>query len=168
MVLRIILGRGGLRGPIKIVADTVVLLPEKELFYFTKTMSERMSGDNNPMHGKSGELSPNFGKTFSEEHRRKISESLSGENHPNYGKPLKNSTKQKLSERMSGENHPQYGKRGELSPNYGRKHTEESKAKISESRVGEKHHNYKPRDWFHPKHGKITGISGSDLVKNVS
>lgn len=55
-----------------------------------KIRSEKMSGENNHMYGKSGVLSPNYGVHFSEEHKRKISES-------NKGKKLSNETKHKLS-----------------------------------------------------------------------
>lgn len=39
---------------------------------------ERMSGKNNPMYGKRGALSPNFGKKLSEDTKRKISQSKKG------------------------------------------------------------------------------------------
>ncbi len=44
-------------------------------------------GINNPMFGKSGEDSPNFGKKFPEHSKR-----ISGENHPNFGKIGKNTS----------------------------------------------------------------------------
>lgn len=37
-------------------------------------------GKNNPMYGRTGELSPHFGKKQSEEHKRKRSESMMGKN----------------------------------------------------------------------------------------
>ena len=43
--------------------------------------SESRRGEGNSMYGRSGELSPNYGKTFSEEHRRKISEAATGRVH---------------------------------------------------------------------------------------
>ena len=58
------------------------------------------------------------GKSLSEEHRRKISESkkgkLTGENHPMYRKHHSEEAIQKIKEarkRQTGENHPMYGKR---------------------------------------------------------
>ena len=48
--------------------------------------SKKMSGENNPMYGMSGKLSPNYGKKHSEETRKKISEAQKGENNPMYGK----------------------------------------------------------------------------------
>ena len=66
-----------------------------------------------------GENNPMYGKTFSKEHRRKISESQKG-------KTLSEEHKRKISETISGENHPWYGK----------KHTEETKRKMSEAKKG--------------------------------
>ena len=45
-----------------------------------------------------GEKNHNYGKSLSEETRRKISEANSGENHPQYGKPLSEETRRKISE----------------------------------------------------------------------
>ena len=50
-------------------------------------MSDAKKGENNPMHGKTGEASPLFGKKLSDETKKKISGALAGENHPMYGKP---------------------------------------------------------------------------------
>lgn len=52
------------------------------------------------------------GKKFSEEHRRKISESLKGKKHPLYGKPK--------------EEHPMYG----------RHHSKETRRRISQAMMG--------------------------------
>ena len=92
-----------------------------------RKLSIAFSGENNPMYGMGGELSPCWGRHLSEE------------------------TKQKISEAIKGENNPMYGKTGEQHPNYGLKHTEESKKKISKSLkgkyVGEKAYWYgKERD----------------------
>lgn len=71
---------------------------------FKEWKSISMQGKNNPMYGKThseeikkkisenkkgkfvGENSPLYGKSFSEEHRKKISESAKGKNNPMYGK----------------------------------------------------------------------------------
>ncbi len=74
-----------------------------------KKMSEAHKGENNP----------NYGKTFSEEHRKKIGKAMKG-------KTLSEKTKQKISEATKGENNPMYGK----------EHTEESKQKMSETKKG--------------------------------
>lgn len=100
-----------------------------------KLRSEKMSGENNHMYGKRGELSPNYGVKFSEEHKRKIAEA-------NIGRVHSNEAKQKLSdlakERYKDkENHPMFGKKhhqesinnmvlhrrsykGQDNPNYGK------------------------------------------------
>lgn len=86
-------------------------------------------GDSNPMDNeesrkklsetRKGENNPNYGKTFSEETRKKIGKAMKG-------KTLSEKTKQKMSEATKGENNPMYGK----------KHTEESKQKMSETKKG--------------------------------
>lgn len=84
-----------------------------------KAISERQSGKNNSF----------YGKTHTEETKRRLSEvssSRTGDKHHSYGKPLSEEHKKKLSERLSGENHPFYGKT--LS--------EETRRKISEARTG--------------------------------
>jgi hypothetical protein len=45
----------------------------------SKIKSERFKGENNPMFGKRGILSPNFGKKWTEEHRRNASISHLGQ-----------------------------------------------------------------------------------------
>jgi hypothetical protein len=101
---------------------------------------------------KSGENHPMYGKTHSEETKRK----MSGENHPMYGKTGENNpmygkthseeTKRKMSKAKSGENNYWYGKTGENHPMYGKTHSEETKRKMSEKMSGENHPMYgKPR-----------------------
>jgi hypothetical protein len=53
-----------------------------------RQLSEKMSGKNNPMYGKSGELAPSYGKHHTEESKIKISRAVSktaGLCHPNHG-----------------------------------------------------------------------------------
>jgi hypothetical protein len=50
------------------------------------------------------------GRKHSEEHNKKISESITGEKNPFYGKKHSEETRKKLSELNSGKNHPNYGK----------------------------------------------------------
>lgn len=61
---------------------------------FRQLMSERMSGENNPMYGVrlTGERNHNFGKPMAEETKRKLSAAKMG--HP--GHPLSDETKEKL------------------------------------------------------------------------
>tara|TARA_E500000318_G_scaffold25150_2_gene25166 strand:- start:372 stop:968 length:597 start_codon:yes stop_codon:yes gene_type:complete len=63
-----------------------------------------------------GENHPNFGKTHSEETKRKMSEAAKGRKHTE-------ESKRKMSETKKGENHP----------NFGKSHSEETKRKISEA-----------------------------------
>lgn len=77
-----------------------------------------------------GEKSSMFGKTHSEENKKKISERMRGNNHM-FGKTHSEKTKKKMSERMRGENNHRFGKKA----------SEETKKKMSEKRSGEKHPN---------------------------
>lgn len=56
----------------------------------------KMSGENNPMFGRTGESHPLFGKTHSIEHRAKNSAAHSGKNHPLYGKKHSPETIEKM------------------------------------------------------------------------
>lgn len=99
------------------------------------------SGEKNPMYGKTGELSPNWGLKRSEETRKKISIAASkrvGEKNPFYGKKH---TEEHLDKYLRGKNNPMYGRTGELNPMYGislsgelswmygKNHSEETKEK---------------------------------------
>ena len=85
-----------------------------------------------------GEKNHNYSKNFSEEYRRKISESGKGRTHSEEtkikmsearkGKTFSEETKIKMSEVRKGENHYLYGKT----------HSEETKIKMSETRKGRK------------------------------
>jgi hypothetical protein len=85
---------------------------------------------------RKGEKNHNYGKTASEETRRKISEAHKGRTHSEEsrrnmseaqkGKPVSEKTKRKISEAKKGENHYLYGKT----------HSEETKIKMSETRKG--------------------------------
>ena len=59
-----------------------------------------------------------IGITFSEEHKKKISESLSGEKSPNFGKHLSEETKRKMSEAKGVNGVLQFSKDGELIAEY--------------------------------------------------
>jgi hypothetical protein len=96
---------------------------EETLQKMKKTLSEKMSGENNPMYGKMGEQ------------------------HPAYGyKHTKESLKM-FSDRQKGEKNHMYGRCGEKNHMYGKKHTEEAKKKMSERQLGEKNHMYGKKSW---------------------
>ena len=83
---------------------------------------------------KKGEKHPLYGKTHSEEARKKISEA-------NKGKTLSEETKKKLSEAGKGRTHSEEtrkkiseAKKGGKSPMYGKTHSDEAKRKISEAK----------------------------------
>jgi len=78
--------------------------------------SERMSGENNPCYGRTGEKNPMFGVPHTEEWKKAQSERMSGENNPMFGVPQTGAQKKAQSERVSGEKHPNYGNTGALSP----------------------------------------------------
>ena len=79
-------------------------------------MSAANSGENNPM----------FGKKFSNEHKRKMSEAR-------IGKQPSDETRKKMSAARSGENHHFFGKQ----------FSDEHKKKIGEAQNGEKNNNFK-------------------------
>ena len=85
--------------------------------------SQLYSGEGNPMYGRAGELSPNYGKFVSEETRKKISEA-------NKGKIVTEEQKEKISNSLKGRFI------GELNPFYGKQHTEKTKERLREINLG--------------------------------
>lgn len=81
-------------------------------------------GVKNPMYGKTGELSPSFGKNGYWAGKKRPE--MLGENNPMFGKD------------MSGANNPMFGRTGDKNPFFGRHHTEEIKKAISEKMRGNK------------------------------
>ena len=73
--------------------------------------------------------SPNKGKVYPEEGKRKLSEALKGRVSPNWGKKASEETKAK----MTASQKAHWKKVG--SPNKGRKHSEETKAKMRAARA---------------------------------
>ena len=105
-----------------------------------------VSGEKNPMYGRRGENSPNYGekngmygKKHSQVTRDKISKNhadVSGEKNPMYGRRGENSP-------IFGKKNWMFGRReencpffGEKSPWYGKHHTQEARYKMSEAAKG--------------------------------
>lgn len=103
--------------------------------------------ENNYMYGKTHSEETrrkislaNKGKTLSLEHRRKISETLKknnfGKPHFNLGRKHSDETRLLYSLTRKGKNNPNWGNgdkiRGEKNPMYGKKHSEETRKKMSE------------------------------------
>ena len=124
---------------------------EEARIAFSEAHSKAMSGKNHPNYGKKGELSTNWGKHFSEEHRRKIGDA-------NKGKIVSAESRQKMSEAQKGkkrskescQKQSEIAKQlwkneefrtihtermmGDKNPFYGKTHTEETKCLLSEYR----------------------------------
>jgi len=105
---------------------------------------ERMTGENNPQFGRTGEKSASYGVSINDiwidrygvevadekrkEVNQKISEKVSGENHPMFGKKcewvVERNRSEKIrqinKERMTGEGNPMFGRTGENHHNYGK------------------------------------------------
>lgn len=80
-------------------------------FKFSKESRERMS-------------KAKRGRTFSEEHKKKLSEAHLGKTSPMKGKSVPEDVRKRISDSMSGKNHPFYGM----------KRSEETRRKMSEAR----------------------------------
>lgn len=106
-------------------------------------ISKALSGENNPMYGKTGEDHPAFGYRHTEEAKVNIgknnvrfwlgkknlgqSERMSGKNNFWYGKK-----RPEQSKRVSGDGNPMYGshRSGKDNPMFGKHHAEEAKAAV--------------------------------------
>jgi group I intron endonuclease len=80
-------------------------------------LRQKLSGKNNPMFGKKGELSPFYGKHHTKEAKLKISEA-------NKGNVVSEETRKKISDSLKGK------MSGEDNPFYGKQHSEETKDKL--------------------------------------
>jgi len=78
-----------------------------------KAHSERMSGKNNPMFGRSGENHPMFGVPRTEETKKKMSVATSGKTRT---KAQNKANSERMTGKYAGEKNPSYGKTGALNP----------------------------------------------------
>lgn len=119
---------------------------EEVLKQMKKTLSEKLSGENNPMYGKMGEQHPAYGYR----HTKEVLEMFSN--------------------RQKGEKNHMYGRYGEKNHMYGVKHTDEAKKKMSERQMGEKNHMYGKKSWNSGKSVMMwitNGIESKYVFKEV-
>lgn len=147
-----------------------------------KILQITMSGENNPMYGKKGELCPSYGITRSDETKEKISKSKlnkplseehkkaisNGSIHRSLSEEEKNNLmeswwlwyenggKEILSKNMSGEKNPMYGKH----------HTKEWKEYMSKNFSGENAPNY-GKHFSEETRKKISEAAKNRVVKPV-
>ena len=119
-----------------------------------------MSGENNPMYGKTItpenrerhrqrglDLVNNNLLYYTDENGDRVRKSFKGKNNARYGVVLTDETKKKISEsnkkfnrdnpdkKRYGKDNPMYGITGENHPCYGRKNSDETKKKMSEQKI---------------------------------
>ena len=110
----------------------IVHCPKEELI-----MREQEVIDNfHPEYNIRAVADSNLGMKWSEETRKKMSESHTGELHPNWGIHLSEETREKISRSLTRELHYNWGKRRELNHMWGRHHSEETRKKLSDAQTG--------------------------------
>lgn len=109
------------------------------------------AGENNPMYGKSGPLSPTYGRRISDYQRTRLSEThkgkveseetrakkrerSAGSNNPNYGVPMSEEQKRKISRTRKARGVAS----GSNNPNYGKPRSNEIKEKLRAANLGKK------------------------------
>ena len=100
-------------------------------------MSERMTGDKNPIYGKGedrkGEKNWFYGKKHDAAAKRKMSACNKGKNNPNYGKITSEETRRKISEAHKGRITSEETRRKLSEAGKNRKVSSETRRKISET-----------------------------------
>lgn len=77
---------------------------------WSKMRKGSITGEKNPNYGKFGENHPSYGRKFSEETIKKLSEQKTGPKNPNYGKPISQETREKMSSAQKGKPKPSSAK----------------------------------------------------------
>jgi len=103
---------------------------EKILNSYKETLSKMTPEERSQKYGKFGERNGMYGKSHTEETRKKISEINKGRQSPNKGTQLSDERKQQLSEIKKGKY------QGDKNPFFGKHHTEETIQKIREKNKG--------------------------------
>lgn len=120
-----------------------------------------------------GEKNPMYGKTFSDEYKKKLSEKYSGVNNPFFGKHHTEKTKEKISSankgKLIGEKNPMYGVNvyEMIEKNDGKEKLEKIKNKISEACKGEKNGFYGKHHTDEVKKHLSETLKKSENLKNV-
>jgi group I intron endonuclease len=99
---------------------------------FTEEHKKKLS------EGKIGEKNPMFGKNFTEEHKKKMSDSVIGEKNHMFGKKHTEETKKIMSESHKGRKFTEETRKKMSESHKGKKFTEETRKKISDSLKGRK------------------------------
>ena len=106
----------------------------------SKSLTGKFVGDKNPMYGRSGPLSPAWGKKHTKEELQAMSERMKGEKNPMYGKKYTEEERQRI---------------GEISK--GKPRSEETKQKISQ----------KNKEYYQTHAHHMTGTHRSDEFKKM-
>lgn len=124
-LLEIILWPNG-DGTFRTILNSRERLKELGIYDDFKMTIPLTKSEHQKLHNKEGN-NPFYGKTHSEETKKKMREAKKGERNPFYGKSLSKEHRKKISEankvKMTGEKNPMYG----------RKHSEETKKKMREA-----------------------------------
>lgn len=132
-------------------------LDEKEIYWIKEFNStNREIGYNICEGGRTyrsmkGENNPMYGRKYTDEERKRTSETTKKGMTPEVCAKIKEARKHQVfsektrklwSEHRRGKRNPMYGKKGELNPNFGKKCSDATKSKISEKNKGERNGMY--------------------------
>ena len=132
----------GYRG---LMAKAFVFMRKRVVIYASDETIEQLAKDYEAAMKEAAEVisKANKGKKFSEEHKKKIAESLKGENNPMYGKHPSEEAKKKISKANKGKKRSDEAKKKMSKAKKGHQVSSETRNKIAESKKGK----YKGRHW---------------------